>query len=113
MTPIDTGMVLFVLAVFGSLFGFWKYIDSKLTALRAEASAGVSAATALAQLARGELADHRLHTAETYITKAGMRETTEQLMDAIHGVKTAVDSMALRVDRVVENQGKSPARARP
>ncbi len=37
-----------------------------------------------------------------------MRETTEQIMDAIQGVKQAVDHMALRVDRVVENQAVKP-----
>ncbi len=102
-----------VLGIIGMLFGFWKYIDSKLISVRVESTTGVAAAQALAQLARSELAEHRLHVAESYITKAGMREQTEQLMDAIHGVKAAVDSMALRVDRVVENQGKPISRARP
>ncbi|MBW9089308.1 hypothetical protein JNB91_15845 [Rhizobium wenxiniae] len=40
----------------------------------------------LPALARDELAAHKLHVAETYINKAGMRETAEQIMEAIHGV---------------------------
>lgn len=91
-------VVGFGMAVFGTLFGVWKYLDGKLTAARADTDS----------VAR-ELAAHRLHVAETYITKQGMRETTEQIMDAIHGVKAAVDGMALRVDRVVENQPKPRA----
>lgn len=53
-----------------------------------------------------ELAEHKLHTAETYITKQGLRETTDQIMSAIGGVKAAVENMTLRVDRIVENQAK-------
>ncbi|KQV33155.1 MULTISPECIES: hypothetical protein [unclassified Rhizobium] len=92
-------VVGFGMAVFGTLFGVWKYLDGKLTAARADTDA----------VAR-ELAAHRLHVAETYITKQGMRETTEQIMEAIHGVKTAVDHMTIRVDRIVENQAKPRAR---
>ncbi|MCS0462933.1 hypothetical protein [Rhizobium favelukesii] len=49
---------------------------------------------------------HKLHTAEHYVSKAGLRETTDQIMEAISGVKAAVDNMTLRVDRIVENQAK-------
>lgn len=99
----------FGLAVFGTLFGVWKYLDGKLGAVRAEANAAASSATALASLAREELAAHRLHVAETYITKQGMREATESIMEAISGVKQAVDHMTVRVDRIVENQPKARA----
>lgn len=80
---IEVGIAL---AIFAALSGvFWKMYD---------------------------MAAHKLHVAETYITKQGMRETTEQIMDAISGVKTAVDGLTLRVDRVVENQGKPTTRTR-
>ena len=57
---------------------------------------------------RADLAAYRLHVAETYVSKQGLRETTEQLMDAIQGVKAAVDHMTVRVDRIVENQANKP-----
>lgn len=98
----------FFIVLFGFFFGLWKYVDAKISSAKTEASGAAMAAQALASLAREELAAHRLHVAETYITKAGMRETTEQLLDAIKGVKVAVDHMTVRVDRVVENQAKPP-----
>lgn len=87
--------VLFFVGLLGTVAGVWWRIEGK-----------AKEAAAKGEKALEDLAAHKLHVAETYITKQGMRETTEQIMDAIHGVKTAVDGMALRVDRVVENQAK-------
>lgn len=104
-------VVGFFVMLFGFLFGLWKYIDSQIKGAKTEATGRAESAMTVATIARQELADHRLHVAETYITKQGMRETTEQIMEAIGGVKSAVDGLTLRVDRVVENQNK-PTRAR-
>lgn len=100
----------FFVMLFGFIFGLWKYVDSKIGAARKDGADAAGAATALASLAREELAAHRLHVAETYITKAGMRETTEQIMEAISGVKQAVDHMTVRVDRIVESQPRRTVR---
>lgn len=89
------GVILFGVSILGALFGWWRYVESKIT----------KAADKADKVAE-DLAEHKLHIAQTYITKAGMRETRDEIMEAIHGVKTAVDHMALRVDRVVENQSK-------
>lgn len=101
-------VALFFIALFGFFFGLWKFVDAKIATARQDAMSSASAAQALASLAREELSSHRLHVAETYITKAGMRETTEQIMEAISGVKAAVDHMTVRVDRIVENQAAKP-----
>ncbi|KIQ05175.1 phage related protein [Agrobacterium tumefaciens] len=98
----------FFVLLFGFFFGIWKYVDAKISSARSDATGTASAAHALAALARDELASHRLHVAETYITKAGMREMTVQIMDAVSGVKAAVDHMTVRVDRIVENQASKP-----
>lgn len=97
------GVVGFFVTLFGFFFGLWKYVDAKISAAKTEASSSASAAAAMASLAREELAAHRLHVAETYVSKSGLREQTEQIMGA---VKDAVDQMTLRVDRFVENQSK-------
>jgi hypothetical protein len=99
----------FFVLLFGFFFGLWKYVDTKITAARSDAVGTASAAQALASLAREELASHRLHVAETYVSKSGLREQTEQIMGAIGAVKDAVDQMTLRVDRIVENQQKPRA----
>ncbi|SFB52184.1 hypothetical protein SAMN03159496_04615 [Rhizobium sp. NFR07] len=105
--PEIMAAVGFFIAVFGFIFGLWKYVDSKLGSVRREGAEAAGAATALASLAREELAAHKLHVAETYVSKAGHRESTEQIMEAISGVKSAVDAMTLRIDRVVEGQPKA------
>jgi hypothetical protein len=109
--PEIMAVVGFFVMLFGFLFGIWKYVDGKIVKVRDDGQAGIAAVTAVASLAREELAAHRLHVAETYITKAGMRETTEQIMDAISGVKAAVDHMTVRVDRIVEGQPRRTTRA--
>ncbi|MBX4965453.1 hypothetical protein [Rhizobium binae] len=91
--PEIMAVVGFGMAVFGTLFGIWKYLDGKLVAQRHDTERVAS-----------DLAAHKLHVAEAYVSKAGLRETTDQIMEAISGVKAAVDNMTLRVDRIVENQ---------
>ncbi|MBX4992302.1 hypothetical protein ABID08_000733 [Rhizobium binae] len=91
--PEIMAVVGFGLAVFGTIFAIWKYLDSKLMIQRRDT-----------EKVAEELAQHRLHVAESYVSKAGLRETTDQIMEAISGVKAAVDNMTLRVDRIVENQ---------
>lgn len=59
---------------------------------------------------RDDLAAHKLHVAETYVSKAGHREATEQVMDAIGAVKTAIDGTNTRIDRMWESHAKPPAR---
>ncbi|MQY44520.1 hypothetical protein GAO09_00325 [Rhizobiales bacterium RZME27] len=102
-TEIMAAVGFFVM-VSGALWGIWWKVEGRVKEAKDAAVGTATAAQALAAMARDELAAHRLHVAETYITKAGMRETTEQLMEAISGVKSAVDGMTLRIDRVVEGQ---------
>jgi hypothetical protein len=91
MTPEQ--MVYLVLAVAGAVGAtYWRFSG------------------AIADV-RSELQDHKLHVAETYITKAGLRETTEQIISAVHGVKTDVHSLNERIDRIIEHQ-QIPARPR-
>ena len=102
MTPEEImKVVLFFLTVAGSGWAIWWKIDNKVADNRKET-----------ERVAGALAAHKLHSAETYITKQGLRETTDQIMGAIGGVKAAVENMTLRVDRIVENQAKPRPAAR-
>ncbi len=74
------GAVGFIVMLFGFLFGLWKYVDSKINAARNENAATVEAATALAALTSQELSDYNLRAAETFATKAGMKEQTLQIV---------------------------------
>lgn len=94
---ITVELVSFGVMVFGAIAGGWWKIDGKIQAAEdAAASVGRS------------LDAHRLHVAETYLTKAGLREQMEPLFDAVKGVSGQVQTMNERLDRVIE--GRAPAR---
>ncbi len=103
------GAVIFFLTVSAALWGIWWRIDGRVKEAKNEATLKAEAAAALATTARQELSDHKLHVAETYVSKAGHRESTEQIMAALNNVKTAVDGTNQRIDRLFEN---SPKRTR-
>lgn len=100
----------FVIVLFGALFGVWKYLDSKLSSIRTTAETKADAASGLASLTRQELADHKLHVAEHYVSKQGHREATEQIMDAIGSVKASIDGTNQRIDRLWEERSKPAPR---
>lgn len=99
--------ILLFVTLLGVVSGVWWRVEGKVDTAKKDAMAEAADASREAAAVRAELSAHRLHCAETFITKQGMRESTEALMDAIHGVKTAVDHMTVRVDRIVENQAKA------
>ena len=101
MTPQELmTAVLFLLAVIGAVAGFWWRVESK-----------VKGADDKADRALSELADHRLHSAETYITKAGMREVKEEIMGALHDVKGSIEHLGGRIDGMyVHTATARPAR---
>lgn len=101
-------VVMFFMAISGALWGVWWRIEGRVDRAKAEAVQKATEAATEAAAVRADLAAHKLHAAETFITKQGMRESTESIMEAIHGVKAAVDHMTMRVDRIVENQVKRP-----
>lgn len=95
MTPIEMLTALGVLAgLFAAVFGFWKYLDHKFTA----AATQIAAANASATLASAEVSTLRIHVAETYVTKAGMSEQTQQIMKAIESIGSRIDTIGNRID---------------
>jgi nitrogen fixation-related uncharacterized protein len=90
MTPQELMIdVAFILTLVGSIAAFWWRVEGK-----------VKNAEDKADKALTQLSDHKLHVAESYITKAGMRETTDQIMSAIGTVKSAVESLGGRIDNL-------------
>lgn len=105
--PEIMAVVGFFVMLSATLWGIWWRIEGKVKEAKDGAQATASAAQALAALARDDLAAHKLHVAEHYVSKQGLRETTDQIMEAISGVKSAVEHMTVRIDRVVEGQPKA------
>lgn len=100
--------VVFLLLVIGSVGGLWWRIEGAISKAKSEALTQASAASALASLAHSQLAEHKLHVAETYITKAGLRETTDQIISAVNAVKADVHGLNERIDRIIESHQTPP-----
>ena len=104
------GVGVAVLSIVAGLFYWlWAQItrvrddgEKDVAAVRAEASLRAEAVLALASTAKEDLHLHKLHVAETYITKAGMREVTDQIMDAIGSLGNQITGMNGRIDRILE-----------
>lgn len=102
------GAIVFFLTVSGVLWGIWWRIEGRVEKAKSDAIGTAAAAAAKAELALLQLAEHRLHVAETYVSKAGHREATEQIMDAINGVGARLDRVNERLDRAFEQNKPSP-----
>lgn len=120
---ITTGDVLFILTVVAAFFGAWWRIVAAVAAAKVEAGIAVAAAkheaatqnaaaSALASLTRQELAEHKLHVAETYITKQGMRETRDEIMSGVNDIKKSMSSISERMDRLTDSRDQQQPRTR-
>lgn len=49
-----------------------------------------------------QLAAHKLHVAETYVTKAGLREFRDEVMTGVRDLKGSVSILHERIDRFIE-----------
>lgn len=102
----------FFIAVSGALWGVWWRVEGKIKESRQDAMVAASAAQAHAALAREELAAHKLHVAQQYVTKEGMQEQTEHLLKAIEGIGNKLDRTNERLDRVFEQPARSTRSAK-
>lgn len=85
MTPAEImAAVGFMIMVFGAIGRFWFQLNNGL------------------EKGRSDLAAHKLHVAETYVTKAGMSEQTAQIMKAIDNVGTKIDRTNDRLDGLMQ-----------
>lgn len=81
----------FLLTFGAAIGGLYRYINSQ-----------IHEATKPGAEAVRDLAAHKLHVAETYVTKAGMQEQTSAIMKAIDAVGDKIDRTNERLDRVFE-----------
>jgi hypothetical protein len=104
---ITTADVTFWFIMIGGLGGAWWRIEAAIRTAKIEATEKATAAFTAASLVSSQLAEYKTHVAEHYITKAGMKETTDQILGAVHGVKTDVHGLNERIDRILENRPRS------
>lgn len=114
---ITTELVVFIVTILSIVFAAWWRIEGVIkrevaasTAVAATASSAAGAANAQALLVAAQLADHKLHVAENYITKAGMREMRDEIMTGVRELKGSVSTIHDRIDQIIlaERQTNPP-----
>ena len=99
-----TALIALFVAGSGAFWRFWGLIDKA----KAEAALRAEAAHMLASTTKEELAQHKLHVAEKYVTKEGMTEQTDRIIRTITDVGNRVEGLGARLDRFYENQPNAP-----
>jgi hypothetical protein len=74
--------VVAIIGLIGTAFVVWRFFRAEVEKVEMKAAATAK-----------ELAEHKIHVAETYISKAGHRETTDQILRAIEGLGGRIDSL--------------------
>lgn len=117
---ITAELVVFMLTVAGVAGGIWIRIERMIQSARADAisaakEAGIAAATASArvEVVQGALNELRVHIAETYVSKSGLREQVGQVMDLLRDVQNDVGSVNNRLDRVIEGRSRATHPRKP
>ena len=110
LMTITSELVVFIIAVLSALAGVWARIEAVVSRARTEALSAASAASSRADIIASDLAAHRLHVAETYVSKAGLRDQVGQVMDLLRDVQNDVGSVNERLDRVIETRPHPPSR---
>lgn len=107
---ITSELVVFIITVLGALGAIWARIEAIVSRARAEAMLAANNASSKADVVASDLAAHRLHVAETYVSKAGLRDQVGQVMDLLRDVQNDVGSVNERLDRVIETRPHPPSR---
>lgn len=100
----------FAVMVAGALWGIWWKIDAAIRAAKQEATESSRMALLRADFVAAQLSEYKTHVAETYASRAVMREALEPLVESMRVLSGQVQHVGERLDRVIES--KPPARAR-
>lgn len=101
----------FVGALFAAIsiaFAIWWRIEGRVKEAKAEATTKADAAGMKADLVAAQLSEHKLHVAETYISKQGHRESTDQVMSAIAAVRSEISGTNSRLDKLFDQRRSDP-----
>ncbi|WP_246646914.1 hypothetical protein [Rhizobium laguerreae] len=104
-------VILLFLTVSGAGWAIWWKIDGRVKEGERANETRIKAAEDKADKAAADLSAHKLHSAETFATKAGMQEQTAQLLRAIEGVGNRIDGLHERLDRAFERTTGRTTRA--
>ncbi|MBD9636071.1 hypothetical protein IB277_07160 [Ensifer sp. ENS07] len=93
-------VVGFMLMLAGAGWRVWARVEAKVKVAEDKAERVQERSDKVA----ADLASFRIHSAETFATKAGLQEQTAQLLRAIEGIGNRIDGVHERLDRAFEQR---------
>lgn len=96
-------VVGFMLMLAGAGWRVWARVEAKVKVAEDKAEKVQERSDKVA----ADLAAFRIHSAETFATKAGLQEQTAQLLRAIEGIGNRIDGVHERLDRAFEQRTSS------
>ncbi|MBC7148083.1 MAG: hypothetical protein H5U22_01785 [Rhizobium sp.] len=99
--------------IIGAVAGVWWRVEGKITTAKKEATNRADEAKQSAARIADDLAAHKLHVAESYVTKSGLREIKEEILGAVGGIRDDVRHLATRIDTMHEAASKPRPTRRP
>ena len=122
---ITIEFALILLTLVTAVAGAWWRIENRVDAAKREAvhaadlakqeaSTVAAAAAAAAALAQQQLHEFKLHVAETYASKSGMKDLGDRVMQGQDRVLDEITRLHERMDRIIEvrdpaRPGRGPA----
>lgn len=103
----------FIVMLLTAIAGVWWRVEGKIDKSKDEATDRADDAKRMAEKLASDLAAHRLHTAETYVTKSGMKEIKDEILGAVTGIRDDVRHLATRIDTMHEAASKPRPTRRP
>ena len=89
-TPITLTIFLYCFSSAAGAFGVWFFIDARIQKVNARCDA-----------LSIELANLKLHIAESYVSKQGLREFRDEVMLSFRDIKEGINHLNDRIDGVV------------
>lgn len=83
------------------VLGIWWKVEGKITDAKGKG-----------EKVADDLAAYKLHVAESYVTKSGMREIKDEILGAVGGIRDDVRHLGTRIDAMHEANNK-PRPRRP
>lgn len=106
-----------IVAIVVFCFGIWWRIENRIKEAKQAAyhksdaaHLRAEAAAAEAITARREIADYKTHVAETFVTKQGQREMTDQIMGAFGDLRNDFRGIRDRIDNFIDHENKPAGR---
>jgi hypothetical protein len=101
---VTNGDILLWLAVIAAIAGAWWRVEGLVRASKAEMVTALAASEGKASLAIQQVAELRVHVAETYASKGGIKEMSERLEQGNKRLFEEMHRLNERMDRIIDER---------